>query len=184
MNILELLLLALALAMDAFAVAICIGLTEKKFRIKTAIIVGLYFGVFQAAMPLIGYIVGGVFAERVAAFDHWFAFVLLAFLGGKMILGSLKKGDDAQQEACLRIVAMLPLAFATSIDALAAGVTFAFLRVNIVPAIIIIGSITFFTSAIGVKIGGIVGCKFKSKAEFAGGIVLVTLAIRALVAGI
>ena len=181
MNIPELFLLALALAMDAFAVAICIGLTTPKFRIKNAVIVGLYFGVFQAIMPLIGYWAGGVFAERITTFDHWVAFAILAFLGIKMIVGSFKKNDRAGKEACLGVTAMFPLAIATSIDALAAGVTFAFARVNIVPAIALIGVTTFIMSALGVKLGGIVSVKFKSKAELAGGIILVALAVRVLV---
>ena len=181
MNAVELLFLAVALAMDAFAVAVCIGLTMPKFRFKNAIIVGLYFGVFQMAMPLIGFLTGEVFAERITTIDHWIAFALLSFLGGKMIIGSFKKEDVPDKEASLGFMAMVPLAFATSVDAFAAGVTFAFLRVSIVPAIILIGAITFVISAVGVKLGGIVGVKFKSKAELAGGIVLIGLAIYSLV---
>ena len=184
MNILSLFLLATALAMDAFAVAICIGVTVPKFRIKNAIIVGLYFGLFQAAMPLVGYYVGDVFAERITFYDHWIVFVLLTFLGGKMIVESFKKDNDIKKEVSLGFMAMLPLAFATSIDALAAGVSFAFSRVNIVPIIILIGVVTFTLSAVGVKIGGIVGVKFKSKAEFGGGIVLIILAVHALIEGL
>jgi len=184
LNIFSLFLLAAALAMDAFAVAICIGVTVPKFRIKNAIIVGLYFGLFQAAMPLIGYYVGDVFAERITFYDHFIVFALLIFLGGKMIGESFRKDDGIKKEVSLGFVAMVPLAFATSIDALAAGVSFAFSRVNIVPVVILIGVITFIFSAVGVKIGGIVGVKFKSKAEFAGGIVLILLAVHALVEGI
>ena len=184
MNVVEILLLALALAMDAFAVSVCIGLTVPKFRVKNAIIVGLYFGAFQAIMPLIGFLVGDIFAERVAAYDHWFAFALLTILGVKMIIGSFKKDDQPEKEASIGFTAMIPLAFATSVDALAAGVSFAFLRVNIVSAIVLIGAVTFILSAVGVKLGGIVGVRFKSKAELAGGVVLVALAVRALVEGI
>ena len=196
MNILSLFLLAAALAMDAFAVAVCIGLTAPKFRLKNAIIVGLYFGLFQAAMPLIGYVVGDVLAERITYFDHWVVFALLTLLGVKMIMGSFKKGEGCTgdssctgdcctaKEVSLGFMGMFPLAFATSIDALAAGVSFAFARVNIVLAIVLIGVVTFMLSAVGVKIGGVAGVKFKSKAELAGGIVLILLAIRALVEGI
>ena len=184
MNILSLFLLAAALAMDAFAVAICIGITAPKFRIKNAVIVGLYFGLFQAAMPLIGYFVGDVLAERITYFDHWIVFVLLTLLGGKMIAESFKKDKGLEKEVSLGFMAMFPLAFATSIDALAAGVSFAFSRVNIVPTIILIGVVTFILSAVGVKFGGIVGIKFKSKAELAGGIVLIILGVYALVEGI
>ena len=181
MNAVELLFLAVALAMDAFAVAVCIGLTLPKFRMKNAVIVGLYFGLFQAAMPLIGFFTGEVFAERITTIDHWIAFALLLFLGVKMIYGSFQKEEKPDKEMSLGLMAMIPLAFATSVDAFAAGVTFAFLRVNIVPAVILIGAMTFVISAVGVKVGGIVGIKFKSKAEFAGGIVLVGLAIYSLV---
>jgi len=195
----ELLFFALALSMDAFAVAICIGLVMPQFNAKKALVVGLYFGLFQAAMPLIGYWAGGVFAERITAFDHWIAFVLLAFLGGKMIWGSLKISTDSKIEsvensvdtkiestetASVAPLVMLPLAFATSVDALAAGVSFAFMRVSILPAVIFIGVATFAISAIGVKLGGIVGEKFKSKAEFAGGVVLVLLGVFNLVQGL
>jgi len=181
MYLVEIIFLALALAMDAFAVAVCVGLTVPQFKLRNALIVGLYFGLFQASMPLVGYFIGGVFAERVAAFDHWIAFVILTVLGAKMIHGSFKKDDGLPREASFAFVAMLPLALATSIDALAAGVSFAFLRVNIIPAVVIIGSVTFALSMLGVKIGGAVGQKFKSKAEFAGGVVLILLAVRSLV---
>ena len=180
----ELLLFAFALSMDAFAVAVCIGLTKPLFRLKDALIVGLYFGVFQAMMPLIGFFVGGIFAQRVAAVDHWLAFALLMVLGLKMIWGSFKRDEESGKEASLAFLAMLPLAFATSVDALAAGVSFAFLRVDIVPAVVLIGVVTFAMSAMGVKIGGIVGVRFKSKAEFLGGVILVVLAVRALVEGL
>jgi len=170
--------------MDAFAVAVCIGLTKPNFRLKDAFVVGLYFGVFQAVMPLIGYFVGGIFSKWVAAVDHWLAFALLMVLGLKMVWGSFKKDDKLEREASLAFMAMLPLAFATSVDALAAGVSFAFLQLDIVPAVALIGVVTFLLSALGVKIGGIVGDRFRSKAEFAGGVILIVLAVRALVDGI
>jgi len=182
MYTIELLFLSVALAADAFAVAVCIGLTRPKFCIKNAVIVGLYFGVFQAIMPLTGFFIGDVFAGRVAAFDHWLAFGLLTVLGAKMIWGSFKK-DEPLKKASLKFAAMIPLAFATSVDALAAGVSFAFLYMNIVPAIILIGIVTFILSAIGVRIGCVVGTKFRSKAEFAGGFILIVLAVRALLTG-
>jgi len=182
MYAIEIVFFAVALSMDAFAVAVCIGLTLQNFRIKHALIVGLYFGAFQAIMPLIGYLTGGVFAERITTFDHWVAFVLLAFLGIKMIIGSFKQ--DEVLEVSLGLISMLPLAFATSVDALAAGVSFAFLRVSIVPVVILIGVTTFGISVLGVKLGGVVGVKFKSKAEFAGGVVLVVLAVYSLIEGL
>jgi len=173
--------LAVALAMDAFAVAICIGLTMPKCTVKNVVIVALYFGLFQMIMPLIGFLTGEVFAERITNIDHWIAFALLLFLGVKMIVGSFKKEETSNKEASLGYKAMIPLAFATSVDALAAGVTFAFLRVRVVPAIILIGVVTFVISAFGVKLGGIVGVRFKSKAELAGGLVLVGLAVYSLI---
>ena len=181
MNAVELLFLAVALAMDALAVAICIGMTMPKCSVKNSVIVGIYFGLFQMLMPLVGFLTGEVFAERITTIDHWIAFGLLLFLGVKMIIGSFKKEETPNKEASLGLVAMIPLAFATSVDALAAGVTFAFLRVNIVPAVILIGVVTFVISALGVKLGGVVGVKFKSKAELAGGVVLVGLAVYSLV---
>jgi putative Mn2+ efflux pump MntP len=184
LSIPSLILLSVALAMDAFAAAVCIGVTLPKFKLQSAITVGLYFGVFQAAMPLIGYVIGDVFAERVTSYDHYIVFALLLFLGGKMIYESRKGDDTCEAQASLGVAVMVSLALATSIDALAAGVSFAFSRVNILLAITLIGVITFTISAIGVKIGSVVGCKFKSKAEFAGGAILIILAIRALVQGI
>ena len=173
MSFTEIFFLAAALSMDAFAVAICVGLSAKKFILKNAIIVGLYFGVFQAAMPLIGYLIASQFTGRILEYDHWIAFVLLCFLGGKMILDSFKGESCAYVD--LKPAKMIPFAIATSIDALAVGVSFAFLQVNIVMAVIIIGITTFILSAAGVKLGGIFGDKFKSKAEFFGGVVLVLI---------
>ena len=180
MGLIEQLFLAIGLSMDAFAVAICIGLTLSKINIKKAITVGLYFGIFQAVMPLIGYFVASLFAERIIAFDHWIAFGLLCFLGGKMIVDSFKKDQSDDKEYSLNPLQMLPLAVATSIDALAVGVSFAFLQVNIVLAVLLIGVATLVISMAGVKIGSIFGAKFKSKAQLAGGIVLVLIGLRIL----
>jgi putative Mn2+ efflux pump MntP len=201
MNLLELFLIAVGLSMDAFAVALCSGLTMPKATIKKALIIGLYFGLFQAVMPLLGYMLATRFADNITAYDHWVAFALLCFIGGKMIAGSFKKEGCAdrecpaetctdrecpggerpkKKEASLKPAEMLPLAVATSIDALAVGVSFAFLAVNIVPAILFIGIITLALSMLGAKIGNIFGIKFKSKAELAGGIILVLMGLKIL----
>jgi putative Mn2+ efflux pump MntP len=184
MGFFELFLLSVGLSMDAFAVAICAGLTMAKTNARKALIVGLYFGGFQAGMPLIGYIIATQFADKIIAYDHWVAFGLLCFLGGKMIIESLKK-DESQDaaypdEQSLKPAKMLPLALATSIDALAVGVSFAFLQVKIVPAVIFIGLITFVISMAGVKIGNVFGTKFKSQAQFTGGIILVLIGLKIL----
>jgi len=192
----EIMLLAIGLSMDAFAVAVCAGLSMPQATFRKALIVGLYFGVFQAAMPLIGYALATQFADKIVSFDHWIAFVLLSFIGGKMIAESFRKAGCPDREcppekcadrecpdageASLGPAAMLPLALATSIDALAAGVPFAFLNVDIVPAILSIGATTLVLSAAGVKIGKIFGRKFKAKAEFAGGIILIGLGLKIL----
>jgi putative Mn2+ efflux pump MntP len=180
MGLAELLILAAGLSMDTFAVAICAGLTMRKASLQKCVAVGLYFGIFQAGMPLIGYSIAALFADRIIAYDHWIAFGLLFFLGGKMIVASLKKEDKTDKEASLRPAQMLPLALATSIDALAVGVSFAFLQVSIVPAVALIGAVTFVLSAAGVKIGHVFGVKFKSKAEFVGGLILILIGVRIL----
>ena len=182
MGFIELFLIAVGLSMDAFAVAACAGLTMPKVNVKKALVIGLYFGVFQAFMPLIGYLAATVFANKIIAYDHWIAFVLLSFIGGKMIVGSFKKGGSPDgQEASVKPSQMIPLAFATSIDALAVGVSFAFLRVSIIPAVLFIGVTTFTLSLAGVKIGNVFGLRFKSKAEFAGGVILVLIGIKILI---
>jgi putative Mn2+ efflux pump MntP len=181
MNLIELLLLAVGLSMDAFAVAVCAGLTMKKAALKKMLAVGLYFGVFQALMPLIGYLTAALFADQIISYDHWIAFVLLCFLGGKMIFGSFKKEDRQDEETSLKPAKMLPLALATSIDALAVGVSFAFLRVSIAPAVLFIGITTLVISMIGVKIGNVFGTKFKSKAELAGGFILIFIGLKILI---
>ena len=178
MSLLELFLIAIALSMDAFAVAVCTGLTMPKATIEKSLIVGLYFGGFQAVMPFIGYLLATQFADKIIAVDHWIAFVLLCVIGGRMILGSREKPQT--REASLRPAKMLPLALATSIDALAVGVSFAFLKVNIVPAVFSIGIITLVLSMVGVKIGSIFGAGFKSKAELVGGVILVLMGLKIL----
>jgi len=180
MNFFVLFVLAVGLSMDAFAVAICKGLSMTKASIKNAVIVGLYFGIFQAGMPLLGYAIASRFADMITAFDHWIAFGLLCFLGIKMIVGSFKRDKQPDREASLSFKEMLPLAVATSIDALAVGVSFAFLQVDIIPAVLFIGVTTFLLSAAGVKIGSIFGARFKSKAELAGGIILILIGVNIL----
>ena len=181
MTIAELFIIAVGLSMDAFAVAVCKGLSVQKATMKQALIVGAYFGGFQALMPAIGYVLGSQFQELIVSVDHWIAFVLLGIIGGNMIRESLSGDDEDDCHDCsFAFKTMLPLAVATSIDALAMGVTFAFLQVNIVAAVLFIGVITFTLSAIGMKIGNVGGEKFKSKAEFAGGLVLVLMGVKIL----
>lgn len=197
----ELILVAIGLSMDAFAVAICIGLKLKKADLKKALVVGLYFGIFQALMPLIGYIFALQFDEKIIAYDHWIAFVLLGIIGGKMIvdglqkegyLGSVEKTDTTaacpvvgcgcpkDEKVALSPKAMIPLALATSIDALAIGVSFAFLQVHIIPTILSIGSVALIFTVMGVKIGNIFGMRFKGKAELVGGVILLLIGVKIL----
>ena len=179
MSLLELFILAIGLSMDAMAVAICKGLSVPKLRLKHAIITGLYFGGFQAGMPLIGYFLGRQFSEYIVAFAHWIAFVLLGLIGANMIKESFGDAEECDCSFCPK--AMLPMAVATSIDALAVGVTFALLPdVNITAAVSFIGIITFTLSAVGVYIGHLFGARFKSKAELTGGIVLILMGCKIL----
>ena len=178
MGLFDLFLIAVGLSMDAFAVAICKGLSVKKVALKHGLIVGLYFGGFQAGMPLFGYLLGSSFAKYIVAFDHWVAFVLLGIIGVNMIRESREKSEELNSS--FGVKAMLPMAIATSIDALAVGVSFAFMRVQIGWAVAFIGVITFTLSAIGVKIGNHFGVKYKSKAELFGGVVLILLGIKIL----
>lgn len=182
MNILELFILAVGLSMDAFAVSICKGLSLGKIQKKHMAIAGAWFGGFQALMPLIGYFAGRFFAEKLTQYDHWVAFILLLFIGGSMIKESL--GEEEESNDAMDIKTMLLLAVATSIDALAVGVTFAFLKVAIIPAVVFIGVVTFVCSAIGIKIGSIFGTKYKSKAELCGGIILILIGLKILLEGI
>jgi len=180
MSLIELFLIAVGLSMDAFAVAICKGLSMPKMSIKNAVIVGLYFGGFQGLMPLLGYLIGYRFQDAIVAYDHWIAFLLLGFIGGNMI----KEALDTEEESCDASVAfkdMIVLAIATSIDALAVGVSFAFLKVDIIPAVSFIGIVTFLLSMVGVKVGNLFGCKYKSKAEFAGGLILILIGLKILI---
>ncbi len=179
MTVLELVILAVGLSMDAFAVAVCKGLAIGRIQIKHAAIVGLWFGGFQALMPLIGYLLGSRFAAYIAAVDHWIAMILLTLIGANMIRESLDRNPEHVNPS-LGFRTMLIMAVATSIDALAVGVTFAFLDVRILPAILSIGLITFCLSALGVKIGSIFGTKYKSKAECLGGVILILLGIKIL----
>ena len=167
--------------MDAFAVSITLGLSVKKPGIKEILIPGLYFGLFQALMPFIGYFAGTHFAGRISHLDHWVAFGLLCLIGGKMIKDSFSNKGETADENSFRFVKMLVLALATSIDALAIGITFALLEVNIFFSIAIIGFTTFFISMAGVKIGNQVGVKLRSRAELIGGAVLVILGFRILI---
>lgn len=179
MGLIELFLIAVGLSMDAFAVSVCKGLAMPKCTFKKAAIVGLWFGGFQALMPAIGYILGAQFQEAIASIDHWIAFVLLALIGGNMIHEALDN-DEEEADASLDVKTMFLLAVATSIDALAVGITFAFLKVAIVPAVCFIGSVTFIISFAGVKIGNVFGARYKNKAEIVGGVILILLGLKIL----
>lgn len=178
MGILELVLIAVGLAMDAFAVAVCKGLSMKKMEWKKAAVIGAYFGGFQGLMPLIGYVLGIGFEDKIKSIDHWIAFGLLLFIGSNMIKEAFEKKEESNDKIDFKT--MIVLAIATSIDALAIGVTFAFLSVNILVAISLIGIITLILSIIGVKIGNAFGDKYERKAEFAGGLILILLGIKIL----
>ncbi len=178
MSFLELFLLAIGLSMDAFAVSICKGLSVKELKLKHALIVGIYFGGFQGLMPTIGYFAGSWFADMISAYDHWIVFILLALIGGNMIKESF--GEEEEVNDSFGFKTMLLLAIATSIDALAVGVSFAFLQVNIVYAASVIAITTFVCSAIGIKIGNIFGSKYKSKAELTGGVILILIGTKIL----
>ena len=192
MGLIELFILAVGLSMDAFAVSICKGLSLKKVGIKECGKVGLYFGGFQGGMPLIGFILGVQFKDYITTIDHWIAFILLSFIGINMIRESMEKDDEDEivnlaevavaedDEDKLGFKNMVMLAIATSIDALAVGVTFAFLQVDIIPAVSFIGIITFVLSMVGVKIGNVFGVKYKSKAELVGGIILIFMGVKIL----
>ena len=179
MGLIELFLIAVGLSMDAFAVSVCKGLAMPKCTFKKAAIVGLWFGGFQALMPAIGYVLGAQFQEAIASIDHWIAFVLLALIGGNMIHEALDN-DEEEADASLNVKTMFLLAVATSIDALAIGITFAFLKVNISPAVCFIGIVTFIISFAGVKIGNVFGARYKNKAEIVGGIILILLGLKIL----
>lgn len=181
MGIIELLLLAVSLSMDAFAVSVCKGLALPRVTGKQACRVGAWFGGFQMLMPAIGYCLGAAFAGYITSFDHWIAFVLLAVIGANMIKES--RGGDEDADASLTWRAMLPLAVATSIDALAVGVTFAFLMERVgelLGALALIGATTFALSAFGVRLGHTVGTKYRARAELLGGVILILLGLKIL----
>lgn len=186
MNLTELVLLSLGLAMDAFSVSVCKGLSMKKIDYKGAFLTALFFGVFQAGMPLIGYFLGSRFESFISQYSHWVAFILLGFIGGKMIFEVLRGGDDdeAESEYKLKIGELFVLAIATSIDALAVGVVFAAQKTPVVSSVIVIGAITFVMSLVGVGIGNRFGSKYEKKAEFAGGVVLVLIGTKLLLDGL
>ena len=180
MGILDLILTGVALSMDAFAVSIGKGLSVPSLRPRHSLIVGAYFGGFQALMPLLGFLLAGTFAEYIRRFDHWIAFTLLVLIGVNMIREALS-GDEEKTDASFGVKTMLPLALATSIDALATGVTFAMTQTNIWIAIAIVGTTTFVFSAVGLKIGNVFGSKYRSKAELLGGIILILMGVKILI---
>ena len=180
MGIGELIVLSLGLGMDAFAVSICKGLSMKKMNWKKALIIGLYFGGFQAIMPVLGYFLSKGFENFVTSIDHWIAFILLSIIGGKMVKDAFSQGNSENCNEDVGFKTMIVLAIATSIDALAVGITFAFLNVNLILAIALIGSITFFLSVIGTKVGNIFGDRYENKAELLGGVILILLGIKIL----
>lgn len=179
MNFWELLIISVALSMDAFAVAICKGVALQSYKVRCSIAAGLYFGIFQALMPLLGYIIGIQFATQILNIGHLVAFAVLVIIGVNMIRES-KTCEQGKYKCSLGFYAMIPLALATSVDALAVGISFAFLKVNIIFACVTIGVTTFVISFAGVKIGNIAKAKHKSKAELAGGIVLILMGIKML----
>ena len=180
MNILGIMILSIGVAMDAFAVSVCKGLSMKKMEWKKALIVGWYFGLFQMLMPIIGYILAENFDEILRSIDHWIAFILLSFIGIKMIKESYEEKQELNENVDFKT--MFGLAIATSIDALAVGITYAFLEVtNIIEAFLMIGLITFILSTIGVKIGNKFGRKYKNNAELIGGFILVCIGTKILI---
>lgn len=180
MEVFEIILIALGLGMDSFAVAICKGLAMKKMNLKKAIIIGIYFGAFQAVMPIIGYFLGINFQNVIVSIDHWIAFILLGGIGANMLKEAFSKEEDNFDDS-VNLKTMLVLAIATSIDALAVGITFAFLQVNIILAVSIIGVMAFTLSIVGVKLGSLFGDKFEKQAEILGGTILILMGVKILV---
>ena len=178
MSLWELFIIAVGLSMDAFAVSICKGLSVGRVAPRHALICGVWFGGFQALMPAIGWLLGTRFQTLITTVDHWIAFVLLCIIGGNMVRESF--GDEEEVSASFSAAAMLPLAVATSIDALAVGITFAFLRVDILPAVIFIGLTTFCLSAVGIQVGNVFGARYRAAAERLGGIVLILIGLKIL----
>ena len=181
MSIIEIALIGVGLAMDAFAVSICKGLAMRRMNYKKAIIIAAFFGVFQALMPALGYVLGTTFANKIAAIDHWIAFILLALIGANMIKEALSSDDDECQDDSLRLGDLIMVSIATSIDALAVGITFAFFNVSLLLSVSMIGIITFIICVIGVKVGNVFGEKYKSKAELAGGLILIVMGAKILI---
>lgn len=180
MDIFELLLIAVGLSMDAFAVSVCKGLSVQRLRPAHYLLIGAWFGGFQALMPTLGYLLGSTFERYIVSFDHWIAFILLALIGGNMVKESFSR-EDAEADASFAPRAMFLLAVATSIDALAVGVTFALLPgINITSAASLIGATTFLLSALGLKVGNVFGLRYKSRAELAGGIILILMGVKIL----
>lgn len=168
---------AVGLSMDAFAVAVCKGLAIRALTIGKAVTVGLWFGIFQGLMPAVGYVLGVSFREYITAIDHWIALLLLCLIGVNMIKEACSKEEESASDS-LAVKEMLVLAVATSIDALAVGITLAFLSVKIVPAVSFIGVMTFLLSILGTKIGNVFGMRYKSKAELAGGVILILMGVK------
>lgn len=181
MSLIELFILAAGLSMDAFAVSVCKGLSMKGLNRRHAVIIGLYFGGFQAAMPILGYYLGFHFRDAIASVDHWIAFILLSIIGISMIKEALSQDDDSRLDPGVDFKTMTILAVATSIDALAVGVTFAFLQVQLLPAVTFIGIITFVLSVAGVKAGYMFGAGCRAAAELAGGIILLLMGTKILI---
>ena len=180
MNLFELLLIAAGLSMDAFAVSMCKGLSVQRLRPRHYLLTGAWFGGFQALMPLTGYLLGSTFDQYIVSFDHWIAFLLLALIGGNMVKESLS-GEEECHDSSFSIRTMFLLAVATSIDALAVGVTFALLPdVHILSAVTLIGLITFLLSAMGLKVGNVFGLRYKARAELAGGVILILMGLKIL----
>ena len=180
MGIIELLILAVGLSMDAFAVSVCKGLASGRVTARHALTAGVWFGGFQALMPLIGWLLGVRFQVFITKIDHWIAFVLLVLIGLNMVRESRQEEELSNTDASFTVKVMFPLAVATSIDALTVGITFAFLQVQIIPAITLIGLTTFVISAVGVKAGGVVGMRGRARAEMIGGLVLVLMGVKIL----
>lgn len=180
MSFLELLLIAIGLSMDAFSVSVCKGLTTKRFSWRMALICGIWFGLFQALMPVIGYFLGAQFQEMIEAYDHWIAFGLLFLIGANMIREALSKKEEEPTGGALDFKTMFLLAIATSIDALAVGVSFACIQVNIWWSVLTIGLTTFVFSILGVKIGNVFGSKYEKSAGIIGGIILILIGLKIL----
>lgn len=179
MGIIDLFFTAIALSMDAFAVSVSKGLSVRRVRLRHGLITGAYFGGFQALMPLLGFLLADAFADYIKRYDHWIAFALLALIGANMLREALSK-EETEENASFGAKTMLPLALATSIDALATGVSFAVTKTDIWLAVSITGVTTFLFSAVGVKVGNAFGLKYKAKAELIGGAILILMGVKIL----